>query len=282
MISPSAFGKVLLFCAFFLLAGCGKRSSNSRDSTERIPVRSIPEMSPPPPAPPAAPAETSQRMIARDGSVRIAVEDQQAAAASIRKLVKEAGGYIAQESMERYANLPSEITMDVKIPYGTFDSSLAAITRIADVVLSQRISQIDYTEAYTRDTTELSTKRAELEGLTQLLRSAKSIQDIMAIKKELIDVQSDLDSYSASAKSTEHRVAFASLNLTIAAKASQGFLAKIGQAFLSGFSTFSDVLAGTITFLIGGIPAFIVIGILIYLIRKLLHRRRARRDSATG
>jgi hypothetical protein len=222
------------------------------------------------------------RMIVRNGTMRLGSPDPQETVEKITHIVENLGGYVSNQSAshESYHAMTSEMT--VRIPAARFDTALGIIRKSVKEVLSENISAEDQSTEYYDVESHLSAKKAELSQLEELYKSAKTVQDMVSIKSQIIQVQNEIDSFSGQSKNIERQVAYSTLEIYISSEGQQDFLTRIGMAIGSGAASFTDVLSGTVQFVIGGLPAIAALFGFIYLLIWLSRRsgrKKKREDS---
>jgi hypothetical protein len=231
-------------------------------------------------APTSQPEVQQHRMIVRNGEITLSSSDHEQTMHEITNIVSKCGGYVSNESTRHteYHTIESELT--VRIPANRFDSALAAIKKTGSEVTYENITAEDQTKEYYDLERHTASKKAELEQLDQLLRTAKKLDDILTIKSEIRDIESELDDLQASTKQIESEVLYSKLHIEIRSQTDDGFFARIGRSIGKGASSFTDVLTDTITFLIAGIPVFAVLIAFIYLVIWMARRpARKKRDA---
>lgn len=227
---------------------------------------------------PNAPSAPQPKMIVRNGDLTLESTDHERTMQSITNLVTASGGYISNQSTRRTddAKIFSELT--VRIPVEHFDSVLVGIKKTGSEVVSENISAEDQTKRYYDLEGHLAAKKLEMAQMQDLMKSAKSMTDIIAIKKEILDLQADLDDIEGVTKQIANEVSYSTLRIEIMSRASNAFFPKMGTAIGRGFSTFGDVLGETITFVISKSPVFAAMIGFIYLIM-WMSRRGGRKEK---
>ncbi len=220
------------------------------------------------------------KMLIRSGSISLESPNHPETLRQITGIVQRAGGYVSNESSRILENESIESEMTVRIPAERFDSVVDMIKRTGTSVTSENISVEDATKQYYDQESHLNAKKLELAQLEELLRSAKTVQEIIAVRHEIVDVSQSVDELEGSTKLIESEVNYSTLRIELTSKGGNGVIARIGAAFNHGFTGFVDVLTGVITFLIAGIPAFLVILGFVYVII-LLVRRGTKKQQAT-
>ena len=171
--------------------------------------------------------------------------------------------------------------MNVRIPAAQFDSVMSEIKAIAGDVLSQSITSDDESKEYYDLTSRLKSKRAELDQLNLLYKSAKSVKDIIAVRDETVKVQEEIDELGGGAKKIEEEVRMSQLSIEIVSVGSDGFGKKISGAFSDGWTSLEDFIPDLIRFVIMASP-FIVVLVLIIMAWRMRKRRIRKRMAEQG
>lgn len=221
----------------------------------------------------------AQNMIVRTGTMQLGSSEPSETIQKITQIVSGVGGYVETQSLdhERYHATSGRIV--VKIPVAHFDSALVLIRKTGNSVLNESIEAENVSNEYYDVSGRLAAKKAELAQLQELYKSAKSMQDIASIKSQVLDLEKEIDELGGQTKTMEHNVAYSTLSIFISNEGERNLVSRIGDAFSSGFSSFGDVLAGTIQFVIGGLPAIAALFGFIYLIVWLSQRADRRRAA---
>ncbi|NCC37597.1 MAG: DUF4349 domain-containing protein, partial [Chloroflexia bacterium] len=165
----------------FALAGCGAQTVSSEFETinESLIVGSA-DSSAPMAMPPSAsernwageataqeagaPLPSGERLVIKNGSLALQVEQVSETEAQIRALAERQGGYIVSISTSGSdANLSSSITL--RVPENRFDETLTAIEGLALKIFSRSVSGDDVTEEFVDLESRLRTLEATQERL---------------------------------------------------------------------------------------------------------------------
>lgn len=216
------------------------------------------------------------RMIARDATLQVAVEDVAPAAAEVRAAAAAAQGWVISEEVQ-----PDEATdkydgyavLVISVPSTALDSTLTQLEPVGRVTESTLTSQ-DVTAQYTDTTARIETLEASITRLRGLMEDATGIEDIVSLERELAQREADLDSLKGLAEGLENDVARSSITVTLQEadpatpvetpeEASTGFVAGLDngwQAFLSGVTFVLTALGALLPFAI--VAALIAVPIL--------------------
>ena len=218
-----------------VLAACG--SAESADSYQSIPDRggdSFAEMSMAEPAAapemPAAeefyseksangadistPLAPGERLVIRDASIGIEVEDVQAADQAIRALVAERQGYVLSSSVSGSGD-DIIIYLTLKVPSADLDAVLTAVEDMAHDVRYRNMSGNDVTAEYVDLEGRLVALEAARDRLLELLKKAEKVEDAVAVNQALTDVQSQIESMTGRMRYLRQSAAMSSLTLEL-------------------------------------------------------------------
>ena len=158
---------------------------------------------------PSGPSDPQQKII-RSAALAIEVEDLDAAADSARSTVARLGGRI--ESATRTKD--ERVHMRIRVPSDVLDATLADTATLGRV-LHRSMSESDVTTRYIDTEARLKTRLALRDRLQTLLETAKSVEDILNIERELARVQGEIDSMQGQLDYMDRQVAESTLDLTL-------------------------------------------------------------------
>ncbi len=226
------------------------------------------------------------RMIARDATVGLVVEDVSQAATKVRAAAQSTQGYVVSEDITPAVDEDDGsgyALLVLSVPSESLDQAVDQVSALGTVISSTTTSQ-DVTERYVDTTARVETLQASVDRVRSLLDGAGSIKDIVALERELSERESELDALRAVQQSLEADVSRSSLTVemrtdestTMAAQEDPGgFVAGLR----SGWSAFGTATAALLT----GVGALLPFGMaLTVLLGPVLwwYRRHGRRRSA--
>jgi hypothetical protein len=245
---------LLTLCLALTVASCGKKSDNYESG--RAPA-------------PAMPVKSSSAKIARDASLTMEAKNVRDAAMAVSATAQKFGGTVEHSNItqgeEDYANLTLRVAAD------TLESFLKALHGLGYNIPSEDVTAQDVTEAYSANENDLATKKATLERLKMLENRPKSVGDEIELQKQIAALQTEIDAAQNGPASVASQVRYSRVTVWIR-PTKPGFFEGIGLGLSHGFSSISDVLQTVITVAIAGIPAFLLLFLIILIFRKLLRR----------
>jgi len=215
-------------------------------------------------------AVTEQKII-RSGSVRFKTEQPDETARLIREKLKVYGGMLIDEQRQiiRISRSEKEINyrMEVKIPADKLDAFIKELDAIAGEYDFKNIRSQDVTERYIDLKARLKAKKALHQRLTELLKQARNVDEIIRLEKELARLQAEIESLEGQLRYLNDRTAYSRLDIEFYKRiiTSPRFFARLGDAFKNGWIIFQQFLLALTNLWI-----FILIGFIVW----FLWRRR--------
>jgi hypothetical protein len=133
-----------------------------------------------------------ERLIIKNGTISLQVENVANAEAAIRAKVAELQGYIIR--VETSGTEPNQYTdIAFRIPADRFDQALADLQVLAVKVLSRNVTGDDVTEEYVDLESRLRNLELTRDRLTELLQRADAVEDALSVNQALTDVQGQIE-----------------------------------------------------------------------------------------
>lgn len=228
-----------------------------------------------------APAPADRKMSAdesalprkkiRNGQLRLRVDDVRAAAADIRDRVLAMGGEIQDEQENSY-DRTREIYLTLRVPAARLDSLMTDLCQDAGQVENRSVSESDISEVYYDTEARLAQKRALEARYLEILKNARSVEDMLAIERELNQVRSDIESMDGQMRMYDKQVAMSTLTVSLVTVQSgmDNFFGELGRAFGQGWT----LLLQFLLFLARGWAVILFLGGAFWLLRAWRLRRK--------
>jgi hypothetical protein len=175
----------------------------------------------------------------------------------------------------------------MRIPANRFEDALAAIHDLDGEVKAEATREEDVTAAVIDIEARLENLRAAEAEYRELLDRAETVEDILAIQNQLFAVRGEIEAYEAQLEYYTDQVDLATLTVSIIPtpepiqQASEDFdptvIVEEAIASLVGFGQW--LVSAGIWFVIVGIPALIVFGIVVFVTWRIFRRIRPARPS---
>ncbi len=214
--------------------------------------------------------------IIKTGNMGIVVDDYAKGLATIGELVKAANGYISYESEQRNKHRITN-NLTIRVPSAGFDGLMQGVGELAAELKYKHVNLQDVTEEYTDVAARLKTKREVEQRYLEILKTARTVKDILEVEEKLGYIRMEIESSEARLKYLDNRVAYSTLTVEVtqelnpAAPLQAGFFTQIKKALTSGWNGLLATILTTIR-----LWPFILIGLAVVLgVRVLVKRRKA-------
>ncbi len=313
----SVFLVLALALSAALLASCGARSAESPSygAADGVAAPSAPEIAPMPaatmvagmsdkemPREPSSSSIPSQvevqaRMMIRTGEIVGRYAAVEEAVGEVEALVLGAGGYVVNSNLWRSGE-DLNANMSVKVPADRFDEMMATLSGRAEKVERASTNSQDVTEEYFDLEARLRALQATEEQLLLLLEDVRErmqkAEDILAVYRELQNIQSQIEQYQGRKQYLDRMVAMSTINIQLLAveadtpvisgdwqpmgtlRSALRALTDTGQFLLKALIWIAFYVVPVLALLL------IPLGLVLFGVRALLRRRSSLRSKATG
>jgi len=153
------------------------------------------------------------KKIIRNADLRFRTDDYRRCRSAIGSLVTQLDGYIASEE-EVNTGYSLQNTMVLRVPARNFDALVEGLAGQAAYMEKKKITARDVSEQFVDLEVRLKTKREVERGYLRILEGAKSVEDILAVEKELRVIREEIEAAEGRLKFLSNRVAFSTVSLT--------------------------------------------------------------------
>jgi len=127
---------------------------------------------------------------------------------------KSVGGFIVNVVYNRPTESPFA-TITVRVPSNKLDQVLAYYRSLAIKVTNENLVGTDVTEQYVNINSRLATLNKTKAIFDELLGKTESIDQILRVQREIINLQTQIDSLIGQQKALEENAAFARLTINL-------------------------------------------------------------------
>lgn len=180
-------------------------------------------------------APQQERVILRDASMQIIVEDTEATIDVISTMANEMGGWVVTANSSAHTR-SDDVTytngnITVRVPAERLDEALNTIREGALDVEREAVNGRDVTEEYVDLSSRLSNLEAAEAQLVEILESAYTVEDVLAVQAELTTVRGEIEQIEGRLRYFDEAAAFASVAVTVREKVPQ-----LGNVQVAGWS----------------------------------------------
>ncbi len=164
-----------------------------------------PPSAPPPEAPPERTAEQQERAVIYTGSLSLQVPDPEGLEVEAGAIARQHGGWVQKIERPR---------ITVRVPAARFEEAMKAFSALGQV-LDRKISGQDVTDQFRDLRIRLENAEKVRVRLAALLEQAKTVQDALAVEKELGRVTEEIERYKGQIAAMQDRIAFSTITLEL-------------------------------------------------------------------
>jgi len=272
----------------FLISSCHQNQSDkayiSDDmmmEEEVIPItRQELNSPPPPPLPPTETKEVIKKKIIKDGRIGIEVQELERTKTQVDSLIFNLGGYYANERLNN-TDWKISYSLKIRVPSDNFEKLIAKIETGGGEIKYKEIEARDVTDQFIDLETRLANKKNYLKKYNDLLKQAKSVKDILEIEEKIRGIEEEIESTTGRLKYLSDLVDFSTLDLEISKpkdfkyqpEKRDIFTKRLKHAISKGWFGFVDF----IVFVIKIWPFWIIVGLIIYGMKKYRKRKKENR-----
>lgn len=231
-------------------------------------------------------ARPAHRQIIRNADLAVADDDparaEQRAIAAVEKL----GGFALSTDAQKGGREPGsgELRIDLvlRVPSDRFETALAELRSLGRGAEREQVTGQDVTEEFIDLDARIGSERALESQLLEILKSTKSVSEMMDVHGRLADVRGEIEKMEGRRRFLDDQTALSTIRLAISGPASREGR-RFGDTIRRATDDLVAVSSGIVT---GGVrlagvllPVFVMIVLPGYAItRAVLRRRRARAD----
>ena len=234
----------------------------------------------------AAPQAATGPHIIRTVSVSVQVKNVTKALAKVRTTAVNAGGYVGSETTTLDEEEGSENTdVVLRVPVGEYEKVLADLEGTGKLLHREAEAQ-DVTEQVVDVESRLTTQRASVNRIRELMDKATKLSDVVTLEGELSSRQADLESLLARQASLKDRTSLATINVSLsenpAKESAEDDDPGILDALAGGWHAFVSMLRWIVVALAAVLPFAAVAALLVFVWLRLTRTRRQRPAPATA
>lgn len=263
---------LLTVLAVLTICSCGKKQEYSATSADLATEESAAPENPKKPEQ----IETADRKIIKQGEIKYQTADVNKTKSFISKTIQELNGYVSKENAYDHSDR-LEHRLIIRVPARNFDLLLKNISESAEKLDSKNIDMLDVTEEYIDTETRIKTQKELQNRYLALLKQATKVDEILAIEKEVGNLQTEIESVEGRMKYLNDKIAYSTLTVTYYQKVTSafGFSSKFTDGIKDGWSVFLWFVIG-----LAHLWVFILIAVVsIYLFLKYRKKKSSRRKE---
>ena len=212
-------------------------------------------------------ADEFAKKIIRTANMRAEIEDYDKFRGALAQAIHQNEAFVSNEN-ETSLKHSIEGDITIKVPAANFDALVTGISALAPKWNKKDITSKDVSDEYYDLETRIGTKEVMEEQYLEILKKAKTIDEILQVQGQLRVIREEIESSKGRLKYLASQVGMSTIHLSLFQKvennepmiAEAGFFSKAGDRFGEGWddmqSFFLALIEGWPTILILGLIAF--------------------------
>lgn len=152
--------------------------------------------------------------IIRNGTINISVKDALKTKAEVDAILTKHKAYVGNEQLDNN-DYQTNYHLQIRVPADQMDALIADLEALDGTVTFKSINARDVTEEYMDLETRLTNKRAYLDQYRQLLKTARTIEDILKVREQIRVLEEEIESAEGRLKYLKNQVDLSTLDLTL-------------------------------------------------------------------
>ena len=237
-------------------------------------------------------AQDGQKIV-YTGNLSIQTLEYEKSAASIRKKIKDAGGFSEAESErdnDYYwyshssgAGSTRYLSNTARIPSEKFEDFINSLSGDGKV-MSRSVNAENISQVYANKETYKKSLEKEQERLLEMMDKAQTIEEMITVESRLSEVERQLNVYKTDLAQMDKDVEFSTVYIELKEVkryteevSSTTFGEELKYAFEDAISSFKNFCEGIILFVVRNFPYLIILAVIIVMIVRAVGRSRAKR-----
>jgi hypothetical protein len=240
-------------------------------------------------------AQPTERIVIRNASLSIVVEDPVDSVKTISDMSETMGGFVVSSNVYKTTTSSGlevpNANITVRVPAEKLDEALTQIKALVEDpkidIQNEEVSGQDVTSEVTDLESRLRNLKAAEEQLLQIMNNATDSEDVIAIFRELTDVRGQIEVIEGQLKYYNESARYSAISVFLQAKAAiepitiggwkPGVEAQRAlQALVEGGKYLANALIWLVLF---AVPILAIIGLPIYLIVRVIRKRQIKKEA---
>lgn len=222
------------------------------------------------------PSKQQAQKIIRTARMTMEVKKYEAAVDSLSRIIERFDARVEDQEESRHSyRIESHFT--IRVAPEKLEPLMEAIEAIGIDVDNKAINSRDVTRRYVDLETRLASKRAVIKRYREILKTAKTVKEILDVENHLREVVEEVESTEAQLRHLKDKVGESTLNLDIYQDfdrpnvKKETFWSRIGSALGNGWRGGQEFIIGVVSLW----PFWIILGGVIWGVRRWWKRRKS-------
>ncbi|MBQ9010085.1 MAG: DUF4349 domain-containing protein, partial [Clostridia bacterium] len=221
--------------------------------------------------------------IVRTVSIEIRTAEFDKSLNQIHQMCTESGGWISSSSVvSKTGGMTASLTL--RIPSEKLNAFLDGTGDLGRIIRQDESAE-DRTDSYKDTQSRLNTQKMLLERLQSLVTTSEKLEDLLALEKQIAEIQYNIDSLTSSLKSTDQQVNYSRVDISLKEEKKKEvvetrevtFGERLSAAIELGFASFAETIQNMILVLAAMIPYLIALICILIIVMLLIRRIRKKK-----
>lgn len=195
---------------------------------------------------PDASSDIANRKVIMTAYVQVETTKFDEAVSQVRAMAPAAGGYVQSSSMDTYGDKRKTGTITLKVPQSKYEDVLRDVRKLG-TVKADRSTGSDVTGKYVDLEARLKNAKASEVRLLDIMGDTKNVTEVLAVEKELMRVQGEIESLTAQLRTLNSQVDFATITVYLTEpEPVVSYYWGIGEAVAEAAHAFIGMIGGLI------------------------------------
>ena len=221
-------------------------------------------------------------MVISTASIGLNVSSVSQAVTDLRRIAESAGGFVTDSFIEPIprgrvveggvlAKAISRASLTMKVPSDQLDRTLAQTTSLGEIV-SYSTNSRDVTDQFTDLTARLKNAQTVLEQYKEILKTARTTQDILSVQQRIDTVQEQIEVLTGQRNKIQNQVTYATIAIGLiepqiierpkVVEEDQGVLNRLLiQPFMVALAVAEILMRGLLILIVGLLPLYPIVGV---------------------
>lgn len=166
-------------------------------------------------SPSQSPSPVEQKKIIKNGSLTLVVDNTDKAVSGITQMAESKKGFVASLNVSDDGDRGKKAWMSVRVPVDVFASAMEEIKALAQVVEAEGVNGQDVTEQFIDLEAQLKNLRATETQFLDVLKTAKTVEDILKVQDRLSQVRGQIESLEGQLKYLANQTDLATITISL-------------------------------------------------------------------
>lgn len=246
----------------------------------------------------AAPAEAGRislgnvneaRHVIKNGMLTLTVKDARGTVKTVQGIVNSAGGIVSGSQIYEVKEGQYAANLTLRVPVTGFEQMMEQLQELGkadDIKTGDQDVTMEYVELETR----IANLKAEEEQLREIMEMANTVEDVLAVSRELSRVRGEAEVMTQQFNYLEDQVSFSTISLyireeliptqNISPAPFENLGARLREALVRSINFIMTALAGILVALTALLPVLLVLALIAVIIWRLVARAVKRKTPS--